>query len=181
MGILAVFVFLVLTILFKAVNHSNSSTTSVLSSNNTEKAAVEKPKATQDINKTFTFSLKDETGKEVSKIKYVIQDAAIQDEIIVKGERARAVEGRTFLIINLKITNDFNKSVQINSRDYIRLIVNNSTERLAPDIHNDPVEVQAISTKYTRVGFPINDTDKNLTLQVGELVGPKEMIPLHLN
>lgn len=177
-AILAIAVIFVVSILFKAVTGANSST--VLSANESEKAESPKAKAEQKVNKDFTFALKDETGKDVSKLKYTIENVQLMDEIIVKGERARAVEGRTFLVINLKITNDFNKSVQINSRDYLRLIVNNSAERLAPDIHNDPVEVQALSTKYTRVGFPINETDKNLSLQIGELTGPKESIKLTL-
>lgn len=174
--ILAVVVVFIISILFRAVTGSNNST--VLSANQSSKAESPKTKADQKINKDFTFALKDENGKDVSKLKYTVENVQLQDEIIVKGERALAVEGRTFLIINLKITNDFKQSVQINSRDYLRLSANKSTERLAPDIHNDPVEVQALSTKYTRVGFPINETDKDLMLQVGELTGPKESIKL---
>ncbi len=178
-GIVVVVVIFIIIALAKAVGGSNSH--SVLSTNSSSgKAEIKKPKATQQINKDFVFSLKDDAGKEVSKIKYTIEDVQLADEIVIKGQRAIAVEGRTFLILNIKITNDFNRSVQINTRDYVRLSVNNSTEKLAADIHNDPVEVQALSTKYTRLGLPINDTDKNLVLQVGELTGTKQQIPLHL-
>lgn len=145
-----------------------------------QRVDVEKPKATQPINRDFTFPLKDESGKDIGKITYTIQNAELRDEIVVKGQKATAVKGRTFLILNLKITNGFNQTIQINSRDYVRLIVDNSPERLAPDIHNDPVEVQAISTKFTRLGFPINDSDKNLVLQVGEIDGDKSDIKLNL-
>jgi hypothetical protein len=107
-------------------------------------------------------------------------DAELRDEIIVKGKQATAIKGRTFLIVNLKITNDFDKTITINTRDYVRLTVNKNSEKLAPDIHNDPVEIQADSTKYTRVGFPIDDTDKDLTLTVGEINGPKQTIKLNL-
>lgn len=141
---------------------------------------LEKPKAQQFLNKTYEFSIRDAKGKEVSKIKYTLEKAELRDEIIVKGQKASAVEGRTFLIINLKITNDFDKPIQINARDYIRLIINNSPEKLAADIHNDPVEVLAISTKLTRIGFPINDNDKNLTLQIGEVNGKKDTLKLAL-
>jgi hypothetical protein len=142
--------------------------------------ALPSPIASQTLNKNYKFPLKDTSGKEVSKITYTIQTAQLRDQIIVKGQKASAVKGRLFLIFNLKILNDYDKSVQINARDYLRLIVNNSSEKLAPEIHNDPVEVQAISTKYTNVAFPINDTDKNLTLQVGEIDGKKELIKLNL-
>lgn len=141
---------------------------------------IEKPKATQALSKQFSFLLKDAQGKEISKFKYEIQGAELRDVIVIKGQKATAVNGRTFLVINLKITNDFDKTIQIKSRDYIRLIVAKSKEKLAPDIHNDPVEIQAISTKYTRLGFPINDTDGDLTLQVGEITGGKEKVKLDL-
>lgn len=136
-------------------------------------------KASQTINRERFFPLRDGAGTEVSQIKFAIESAELRDEIVVKGQRATAVKGRTFLILNLKITNDFNQAIEINTRDYIRLSVNGATgERLAPDIHNDPVEVQAIATKYTRVGFPVNDSDKNLLIHFGEIGGEKEQIPL---
>jgi hypothetical protein len=144
------------------------------------RAKLKKPIATQTLNKQFSFPLKDDTGKVLSQLKVVLTDAEEQDEIILKGQRATSVQGKVFLIIDLKLTNNYSKTIQINTRDYFRLTVNNSDERLAADVHNDPVEVQAISTKYTRLGFPINETDKNLTLYVGEINGPKEAVKLNL-
>ncbi|MDO8658780.1 MAG: hypothetical protein Q7K55_08615 [Candidatus Levybacteria bacterium] len=137
-------------------------------------------KAKQSLNKGFTFPLNNEKGQEVSKIKYDIESAELQDQILVKGQRATAVKGRTFLILNIKITNKHNQGITLNSRDYIRLLINNQKELLAPDIHNDPVQIQAISTKYTRLGFPINEDYKNLKLQIGEIGGKKEDIILNL-
>lgn len=152
-------------------SQSNSATTQV---------AIAKPLAQQTLNKEFQFPIKDSNGKEVSKIKYEVQTVELRNQIIIQGQTATAVSGRTFLILNLKITNSYDKSIQINARDYVRLSVNGSDEKLAPDIHNDPVDVQAISTKYTRLGFPINTTDKNLVLQVGEISGKKDSIDLNL-
>jgi hypothetical protein len=137
------------------------------------------PKATVVLNKEFLFPLKDQKGIEVTKIKYTIEQAELRNEIIVKGKRAIAVQGRTFLVFNLKIVNDYNQPIEMNVRDFIRLSINgNKTELLAPEIHNDPVTIQAISTKYTRLGFPIYDTDKNIALLVGEISAVKEELPL---
>jgi hypothetical protein len=139
-------------------------------------------KATQDINRDFDFPVKNSNGEKLTDFKYSIESAELRDQIIVQGQKATAVSGRTFLIINLKITNDQDKPITINTKDYIRLSVNgNKDEWLAPDIHNDPVDVQAISTKYTRVGFPVNNSDKNLVLRVGEIDGDKQEIELNLD
>ena len=172
--ILVLVIFTGIYLLTKTMNNNTSS----IIGDSDQRVSLKKAKAQQLINKEFLFSLKDTKGKEVSKIKYFIQDAQLLDEIVVKGQRATAVQGRTFLIVYVKITNDFSSDISLKTRDYVRLIVNNSTEKLAPDIHNDPVEIQAISTKYTRLGFPINDTDKNLILQVGEISGNKQNIKL---
>lgn len=137
-------------------------------------------KSTQAINKTFTFPLKDGKNVEVGKFKYVITDVQLQDEIIVKGQRARSVKGRTFFIVNLKIVNDSSHTFDINTRDYIRLSIEGDNERFAADIHNDPAQVQAISTKPTRLGFPTNDSNKKFILYVGEIKGEKKSININL-
>lgn len=133
-----------------------------------------------DLNKEFAFPLKNSEGEEVSSFKYEIVSAELRDEIIVQGQKATAVKGRKFMIVNLKLSNSFDKSIEVNTRDYIRLSVNeNQDEWLAPDIHNDPVEIQAISTKNTRVGFPINESDTKLVLQIGEINGEKQKVDIN--
>lgn len=137
-------------------------------------------KASQKLNKGFGFPIKDNKNIEISKIKYTIESADLQDAIIIKGQRATAVKGKTFLVLNLRITNEYNQRIEINSRDYVRLTINNSKDLLAADIHNDPVQIQAIATKLTRLSFPISDNDQNLTLQVGEINGEKQTVKLDL-
>lgn len=139
------------------------------------------PVATQGLNKTFSFPLLDEEGKELAKITYYIESANLQDSFIYQGSKATAVKGRTFLIFNLKITNPYKQTIEVNARDYVRIKMNGSDEQLAPEIHNDPVEIQANSTKYTRIGLPINETDKDIILLIGELNGDKETVKLNLS
>lgn len=134
---------------------------------------------TTPINKTFQFPLKDDKGVTQGKFSYEITTAELRHHIVVKGQNATSVAGRVFLIVNLKIVNTLSQGLKINSRDYIRVSVNgNDKEWFAPDIHNDPVDAQAISTTDTRVGMAINESDKNIRLQIGEISGKKEVIPV---
>ncbi len=137
--------------------------------------------ATETLNREFKFPLKNEKGETMGEIKYVVENAELRDEIVVKGKKASAVSGRMFLVLNLKITNDTNQNISMNTKDYVRLFVNgNENEPLSPSIHNDPVVVDAISVKPTRVGFTINETDNNLKIKVGEIKGEKQTIDLSL-
>lgn len=143
------------------------------------KVSVLKPKATQEINKEFSFPLFGKDGKEVTRFKYVVEKAELRDEIIVNGKRARSVSGRTFLVVNIKISNDYKLPMQINSKDYIRLIVDGKNDQaFAADAHSDPVDVQPISTEEVTLGFAINDVDQSLLLKVGEINGEKQEISL---
>lgn len=143
-----------------------------------KKIEAPKAKAKQNIDRDFNFPLKDEKGTEVGKFKYQIVSAQLQDEILVKGQRAKSVVGKTFLIFDIKITNSLEKGITVNSRDYVRLSVDGGQENIAPDVHNDPTKVQAISTKSTRIGFPINENYKKLVIKIGEINGQKEEITI---
>lgn len=148
---------------------------------NDPRVAIAPVKATQKIGKTFSFPLRDDKGAEVSKIRYTIESAELRDELIINGQRNVAVKGRQFLVLNIKFSNDFDKAIEITTRDYVRLIINNSSEKIAADIHNDPIQVQPISTKTTRLAFPIDDKKQSLKIQVGEINGKKETIQLKLD
>jgi hypothetical protein len=137
-------------------------------------------KETKPINRDFNFPLKDDKGEVLSQVKYTIDTVELRDEIVVKGQKATAIQGKTFLIINLKLTNNFTKEIKVNTRDYVRLLSDGQTDQLAADIHNDPVLIQPDSTKITRIGYTVDDTVKKYKLLVGELNGDKTTIDLEL-
>lgn len=153
------------------------------------KIPVAKPKMSTEINREFTFAFpgaksnqneedEDENEVEPEQLNFIykLQKAEITDEIVVQGKKVNTVEGRTFLIFTLALTNNNTSSLEIKTRNFIRLQVGDSEEKFAPDIHNDPVTVQATSTKYTRLGFPINEGEKDFTLYVGKIGGEKEPV-----
>lgn len=142
-------------------------------------ARANKPLVSQTLDKTYTFTLTDAAGKPL-KVKFEIPDVELRDQIVLRGQPVVAIEGRVFLIANIKIVNGSTTNVGMMTKDYLRLTVDGSSDKLAPEIHNDPVQVQAISTKLTRVGFAIDDDAKKLELQIGEINGKKDTIELHL-
>lgn len=175
-GIAVIVVVVVLLVKFNTFSGGSSAVAGA------SKTAIKDAIATQDLNREFKFPLKNEKSETLGEIKYVIENAEIRDEIVVKGKKASAVSGRTFMILNLKITNDTNQTISMNTKDYVRLFVNgNDNEPLSPSIHNDPVVVDAISVKPTRIGFAINETDTQLKLKIGEIQGEKQEVVLELN
>ena len=169
-------ILLIAGLIYFLSQRASSSSEKSVKLDNSEKINVSKPLKSKVINNEKSYPLKDSEGEDVSKFIYTIEKAELRDEIIVKGQKATAVKGQTILILYIKLKNEFDKGIQINTKDYVRLSVNGKDEWIAPDILNDPVEVQAISTKYSRLGFPINETDKDLKLQIGEIKGEKETI-----
>jgi hypothetical protein len=181
--VIVIIVFVIAIIgITSVIRKSTTNVTPTSASGTTQQqVAVAKPLATETLNKTFQFPLKDSSGKTVSNISYQIQSAEFDNQIIVKGQEATAVAGKVFLVVNLQITNSYDKAVELNTRDYIRLIVNgNSSQKLAASIHNDPVDIEPISTTFTRIGFPINANSQSLALEVGQIDGPKQTIQLNL-
>ncbi len=173
-AVIIIAVFLLVTFNPFAANNSQASSGN--------KAVIKDAISTQPLNNEFKFPLKDDKGATIGEIKYVLENAEIRDEIIVKGKRATAVSGRTFLTINLKITNETNQTISMNTKDYVRLFIGaNENEPLSPSIHNDPVVVDAISVKPTRIGFAIGENDKDLKIKIGEIKGEKQTIDLTLN
>lgn len=156
----------------------NKTQTTIAGSTNTNVPGIKKQKI---INKEFLFPLKNSKGEEITKLSYKIISAELQDTFIANGKTWRAVAGKQFLMLTLKISNSYSQGLLVNSRDYVRLIVPGEKEPFAPDFHNDGdhgMEVQAISTEPTRIGFAVKNDETKFTFQVGEIKGKKETITL---
>lgn len=143
-----------------------------------ELGAVSPDVVTTPIDRSFNFQVYDKNKEPAEVITYTLTNAQLTRQIIIKAQRATAVKGRIFLIINLKLVNDTDKSLFLNTRNYIRVQPAGVDDRLAPEIHNDTVEVQPLSTKLTRVGLPVDEEVRQFKLFVGELDGEKEVIDI---
>ena len=147
---LVIGILVILVALFFGRNLTSSTTLS------NSKVQLKDAKAQKQINHELQIPIKNNKGEEVTKIKYQIQNAEIRDEILVKGKRATAVSGRVFLILNIKLINDYNKAIEVNTKDFIRLSVGDNKELFAASIHNDPLSLQPLSVQTSRICFSIN-------------------------
>lgn len=147
------------------------------SSSQTTKTILKAATANVEIQKDYQVSVLNEDGEEVDGVLMRLENAEVRDEIIVQGQKANSVAGRAFLVINMKLVNELEQAVEINTKDYLRLGISEA-EWFAPDIHNDPVLVQAISTKPTRVAFPVDGGLRKFSLKVGEISGEKETVEI---
>ncbi|MCL4398076.1 hypothetical protein M1403_03590 [Patescibacteria group bacterium] len=158
---------------------SRAKQTTVADATSVTAQASDAPLKSTEINREFSFPMLDASGNEITKLSYTIQSAELRNNIILRGQEATAAPGKVFLIFNLKLRNGSPAGVQLNTADYLRLNVNDSSDWVAAEITNDPVTVPAISTKFTRVGFPISTSDKDYKLQAGEIKGSKTVIPVN--
>ena len=146
-----------------------------------EKTVLADAIASKELNKEAPVVITDENGEDLKGVKMKIDNVELRGEIIVKGQKATSVAGRGFLVVNIKLINELEQAVEIQTKDYFRLGENGTDkEWLAPDIHNDPVLVQAISTKPTRIAFPVNVNTRKFILQIGEITGNKEKVEVDL-
>lgn len=168
-----IFLLLLVFGLKKVLSRPAATTTTTTNDGRVE---LRKPLATEPIKKNFSFPLKDTAGKEVSSIKLVVQNVELRDQIIIQGKIANTTVGKNVLIANIELTNNFTKPIQINSRNYFRLKKNNDGKLYDPKIHNDPVDVQPVSTTTTRVGFTVDDSDNDFIIRVGDVTDPTAKI-----
>lgn len=180
-AVILVIVLAIIYSLFSLVESKNTSdVSSAASANTATKTQLAKPVATEKINKTFNFDVKDKTGKVITSFQYKIDSAELRDQVVINGSKYQPVVGKTFLILNLEITNNYTNDINIAPKNYVRIMMNNNNEKLAPDLYNDSVDVQAISTKPTSLGLAIDTSAKDIKLQVGEITGAKTTIPLKI-
>lgn len=131
------------------------------------------------LDKIYNFPITDREGNELSDIEFKIVSYELTNQVVVNNfYRAIVTDDKEILIFNVEITNDQDKAVNILAGDYLRLKKNGEDKLIAPDIDSDPVEVRPKSTKNTKLGFTLFKSDKNITVEIGELGGEKEIIDI---
>ena len=136
-------------------------------------------KPTAKINQSFSTQARTEDKIRVrdADLLVTINGADIDNSLLIQGKRARTREGKTFLIINMEVENEFQVPLYIFPVDLLRL-VREDGKKIAPSVHQGTVEIRPISTKKSNVGFVINPDEKNFKLEIGELSGEKQLLEI---
>ena len=136
-------------------------------------------KPTAKINQSFSTQARTEDKIRVrdADLLVTINGADIDNSLLIQGKRARTREGKTFLIINMEVENEFQVPLYIFPVDLLRL-VREDGKKIAPSVHQGTVEIRPISTKKSNVGFVIDPDEKNFKLEIGELSGEKQLLEI---
>jgi len=132
------------------------------------------------VNKTIEIPIREQDGEDTGqKLKITFSTIDKAKRILIKGQGATAREGKVFLILNMEIENDSTNQLTVRPVDFIRLIESDDRS-FAPDVHNDDVEVEAISIKKTRVGYVVNEEVSIFSFAIGEISGDKDLIEVQI-
>lgn len=137
-----------------------------------DKASAQK--GVTPLQESYTFTARDSQGNltnQVVDLKFT--GAHMEQEVLVRGQKANARNGKGFFLLDIAVTNDTNNVLYLNPLDLVRLI-DSEEIKLAPQVHQGMLEVRPQSSKTTNLGFVVVNDRKNFTIQVGELSAQKE-------
>lgn len=138
-----------------------------LSSNKSSNPVI----AQTSINSEYTFNALTANEKKTD-IVLRITDAEMRKEVLIQGKPATASGDKAFLILNLEFDNEDTFIKYVMPIDLFRLL-DDQGKKYASDIHSNMVDVSPISTKKTKIGFVVNQNQRQFNLQIGELEGEK--------
>lgn len=132
----------------------------------TEKLA--KPIAEVEINKNFNLPIKELEDKK-DEFKSTLISAKLLKLITHEGTPIKADSKEVFLIISIEYQNNSSYTVNVTSKDFIRL-VDAEEKKYSPDFYNDPIEISPISVKKDEVGFSVPVEQKQFKLILGPIL-----------
>ncbi len=133
---------------------------------------------TSAINRTWEFPSTDRSAAATTtKLTFSITNLEKTNQIYVKNKPIRTTADKRFLVVSLELKNDTDKRVYFYSSDYVRL-VSADGKKFEADFKNPRFEVAPFSTKKDKLAFLIAPDGKSLELQIGEISGKVDTIPV---
>ncbi len=146
------------------------------------KSIATSPEKKVDLNREFEFDIQviNDQGNFLTtkeKIKFILTDAELKDEIKLKGEPKKANDGQQYLILRIELQNNSSSRLAIISNKYIRL-TDPDGKKYSPDFHNAMIAIDPLSVRRDLVAYIVNTSTKTFNFQVGELDGDKQSIEI---
>ena len=133
------------------------------------------------IGSRFEVPIRKEDGTETpDKLIINLTTADLSKKILIQGKPATSRDTKTFILINFEVENSTSNQLTVRPVDFIRL-TDAEGRTFAPDVHNNDVAVEPISIKKTRVGFVVDENQKEFKFLVGEINGPKKEVIVKFN
>lgn len=130
------------------------------------------------VNRKFDIPIRNSGGKTTGSVLPVtITTVDSSKKILISGKPATSRDGKLFLILNLDIDNSTTNQLNIRPVDFIRL-QDSEGKSFAPDVHNDVVKAEPISIKKTRVGFVVDEVQKQFKFLIGEIGGSTQTLEI---
>jgi len=136
-----------------------------------------KPQA--EVNQNFSVQARTQDKIRVrdANLNVTLTNADIDSTLLVQGQRANAREGKTFLIVNMEVENQFEVPLYIFPVDLMRL-VREDGKKIAPSVHQGTVELRPVSLKKSNVGFVIDPDEKEFQIEVGDVSSEKQILEI---
>ena len=133
------------------------------------------------IGSRFEVPIRKEDGTETpDKLIINLTTAEASKRILIQGKPATSRDTKTFILINFEVENSTSNQLTVRPVDFIRL-TDTEGRTFAPDVHNNDVVVEPISIKKTRVGFVVDENQKEFKFLVGEINGEKKEVIVRFN
>ena len=133
---------------------------------------------TSVINRNWEFPATERNGAAATtKLTFALTNIEKTNQIYVKNKPIRTTPDKRFLVVSIELKNDTDKRVYFYSSDYVRLAVGDG-KKFEADFKNPRFEVAPFSTKKDKLAFLVPGEDSTFELQIGEIAGTKDDIPV---
>ena len=130
------------------------------------------------INKSYEVVARTEKKQRTTgRFKMAVTKARFANSVLVQGKRARPVQGKMFLIIDMEIENPHKVQLYAFPVDLFRFIREDG-QKFAPSVHQGAVLVRPEATKKSNVAFVAEPGEKKFKIEVGEVGEAKEILEI---
>lgn len=145
---------------------------------NTDKVLTSEDRPTVKINRAYEIVARTKEKKRTTgRFTLTVTNAQFADSILVQGKKARPVQGKTFLVLNMEIENTYKVQLYSFPVDLFRF-VREDGQKFAPSVHQGTVLIRPQATKKNNVAFVVLPTDKKFKIEVGDINEPKETLEI---